>query len=195
MFEILDELMKEKGITIYKLSKDTGISSTTFYAWRKGDYTPKREKIELIADYFGVTYDYLIGKQKTVVTNKIPILGYVPCGIPIEAVEDVLGYATVGHVVSDEYFALYARGNSMTPDIKKGDLLIVKLCSYVDSGKIAIVKIDGNEATCKKVIYNSDGLTLISLNSDYDPMVFTKEEVANTPVTIIGEVKEIRRQL
>lgn len=62
MYEIFKRLMEEKGITAYKVSKDTGISSQTLSAWKKDIYTPKREKMELIANYFGVSVDYLMGR-------------------------------------------------------------------------------------------------------------------------------------
>ena len=62
MYEIFKRLMEEQGITAYKVSKDTGISSQTLSAWKKDIYTPKREKMELIANYFGVSVDYLMGR-------------------------------------------------------------------------------------------------------------------------------------
>ena len=62
MYEIFKRLMEERGITAYKVSKDTGISSQTLSAWKKDIYTPKREKMELLADYFDVSVDYLMGR-------------------------------------------------------------------------------------------------------------------------------------
>lgn len=195
MFDVLEDLLKQKGISIYRLAKETGLTPTFFYEWRKGKYTPKKDKLKLIADYLDVTPEYLQGTQETPpdLTTLIPILGYVPCGEPIEAVEDVVGYASVSPTISKDYFGLYAKGNSMFPKIEEGDLLIVKLCSQVDSGKIAIVKVNGDEATCKKVIYGQRSITLIPLNTMYDPITITDEE--DTPVMIIGEVKEIRRKV
>lgn len=197
MFEILESILKQKGITIYRLAKDTGISTTSFYEWKKGKYTPKQDKLQMIADYLDVTVDFLSGKKEINenVSTLIPILGYVPCGEPIEAVEDIVGYANVSPSITKNYFGLYAKGNSMFPKIEEGDLLIVKLCQSVDSGKIAIVKVNGDEATCKKVIYNQNSVTLLPLNNSYDPITYSLDEVSEMPVTIIGEVKEIRRSL
>lgn len=62
MYEIFKKLMDERGITAYKVSKDTGISSQTLSAWKKDIYTPKQEKMELIANYFDVSVDYLMGR-------------------------------------------------------------------------------------------------------------------------------------
>ncbi len=65
MYEIFENLLKERGITAYKVAQDTGITTATLSSWKKGRYTPKREKLQKIADYFGVTVDYLMtGKEE-----------------------------------------------------------------------------------------------------------------------------------
>ncbi len=65
MYEIFENLLKEHGITAYKVAQDTGITTATLSSWKKGRYTPKREKLQKIADYFGVTVDYLMtGKEE-----------------------------------------------------------------------------------------------------------------------------------
>lgn len=61
MYEIFERLIREKGITAYRVSKDTGISQATLSEWRKGTYTPKIEKLQKIADYLEVDIDYLLG--------------------------------------------------------------------------------------------------------------------------------------
>lgn len=197
MFEIFDELVKQKGLTYYRIAKDTGISTTMFYDWKKGRSVPKVDKLKKIADYLGVSLEYLQNKseQTNEVITKIPVLGYVPCGIPIEAVEDIVGYVNVTPRIKKDYFGLVAKGDSMAPDIKDGDLLIVKVKNIVDSGKIAIVKVNGDDATCKKVIINKDSITLLPLNNSYNPVTFTSDDVKSLPVTIVGEVEEIRRYL
>lgn len=63
MYERLELLLKEKGITAYKLAQDTGVSTATLTSWKQGKYVPKPEKLQKIADYFGVTLDYLYGKS------------------------------------------------------------------------------------------------------------------------------------
>lgn len=64
MYEIFERLLKEKGVTAYRVSKETGIGASTFTDWKNGRSTPKQEKLQKIADYFGVTLDYLmVGKE------------------------------------------------------------------------------------------------------------------------------------
>ena len=64
MYEIFEQLLQKHGITTYKVSKDTGISQTTFSNWKSGRSTPKQDKMQILADYFGVTVDYLLGIEK-----------------------------------------------------------------------------------------------------------------------------------
>ena len=64
MYEIFEKLLKEKGITAYRFCKDTGVSSSTISTWKKKDSKCGTELAEIIADYFGVTIDYLMtGKE------------------------------------------------------------------------------------------------------------------------------------
>ncbi len=65
MYEIFEQLCKEKGVTAYRVCKETGITTATISNWKAGRYTPKQEKMQKIADYFGVSVDYLMtGKEK-----------------------------------------------------------------------------------------------------------------------------------
>ncbi|MGN7760491.1 helix-turn-helix transcriptional regulator [Paenibacillus sp. 22594] len=61
MYEIFEKLLEQHGVTPYRVAKETGITTTTFTSWKQGKYTPKREKLQKVADYFGVTVDYLMG--------------------------------------------------------------------------------------------------------------------------------------
>jgi len=71
MYAIFEELCKQKGVTPYKVSKDTGISTATLTSWKQGKYAPKDEKRRKIAEYFGVTLEYLDGVEKTEDTSAL----------------------------------------------------------------------------------------------------------------------------
>ena len=60
MYEIFEQLLKEHGVTAYRVSKETGVTTATLTSWKQGKYTPKPEKLQKIADYFGITVDYLM---------------------------------------------------------------------------------------------------------------------------------------
>lgn len=126
--------------------------------------------------------------------NMIPVLGIVPCGEPIEAIEDIIEWIEVVPSQATGHFGLIAKGDSMAPYILDGDILIVKHSPVVDSGQIAIVKVNGDDATCKRLIINDAGITLMPYNPTFQPMIFSPQDVEDKPVIIIGEVVEIRRR-
>jgi len=72
MYEILEQLLKERGITAYRLAQETGVTTATLTGWKQGKYTPKQDKLQKIADYFGVTIDYLMGNVKEEVLDPKP---------------------------------------------------------------------------------------------------------------------------
>lgn len=59
MYSVFEKLLKERGVTAYKVAKDTGITTSTLSSWKTGRYTPKPEKLKVLADYFGVSLEYL----------------------------------------------------------------------------------------------------------------------------------------
>lgn len=64
MYEIFEKLLEKYGVTAYRVSKETGITTATLTSWKQGKYVPKQDKLQLIADYFNVTIDYLMGTEK-----------------------------------------------------------------------------------------------------------------------------------
>ncbi len=65
MYEIFESLLKKYGVTTYQVAKATGISTASFTGWKQGKWNFKQDKLQKIADYFGVTVDYLItGKEE-----------------------------------------------------------------------------------------------------------------------------------
>ena len=156
------------------------------------------DKIEVMSSIFGVTPSYLMGwddKNSKFNPARIPVLGYVAAGIPIEAIEDVIDYEELSpETVKDgaEYFALQIQGASMEPKISDGDVVIVRKQPDVDSGQIAIVCVNGDRATCKKVMKHPGGILLQPLNPAYEATFYSAEEVQNLPITILGRVVELR---
>lgn len=130
---------------------------------------------------------------------KIPVLGTIPAGVPIEAIEEVLDYEEISEEMAShgEYFALKVRGNSMLPTIKDGDIVIVKKQDDAESGKICVVMINGFDATLKEIKKDPQGVWVLPHNADCDfkPTFFTNKEVIETPVRVIGVAVEIRRSL
>ncbi len=200
MYDVFEQLLQIHGVTPYKVSKNTGVSQSTLSDWKRGISTPKRDKLQKIADYFHVPVSYFYNDDEYQDTSnpkkgiKIPILGRVAAGIPIEAIEDVLDFEeiTPEMAAKGEHFALQIKGDSMEPKISDGDVVIVRQQPDVDSGQIAIVMVNGDDATCKKYVKHENGISLVSLNPAYSPMFYTFGEIEKMPITILGRVVELR---
>lgn len=129
---------------------------------------------------------------------RIPVLGRVAAGIPIEAITDVDDWEEIPESMAKtgEYFALRITGNSMEPRMLDGDVVIVKRQSDVDNGDVAVVLVNGNDATVKQITKSETGLTLIGWNlAVYTPRTYNKKECRDLPVSILGKVVEIRGKL
>lgn len=69
MYDIFEKLCNEKGVTPYRVCKETGLTTSTISNWKAGRYTPKQDKMQKIADYFGVSIDYLVSGEEKEETN------------------------------------------------------------------------------------------------------------------------------
>lgn len=205
----LSELRKQKGLKQGDLAAFLGIAQSTLSGWENGKFEiDDKNKIKL-ADFFGVSVDYLLGREVSANSPwnengidiaprkkgiKIPVLGRVAAGIPVEAVQDVIDYEEIDEEMAKtgEFFALQIKGDSMEPRIKSGDVVIVRKQDIVDSGEIAIVMVNGDDATCKKFVKHKNGVSLVSMNPAYTPMFYTTDEVESLPVRVLGRVMELR---
>ena len=193
---------KELGLTLLDIANACGVSEATVSRWESGDIANmKRSRIAQLANVLKISPSMLIHDDYDVQTNlnpiikpKVPVLGVVPCGEPIEAIEDIIEWIEVVPSQATGHFGLIAKGDSMAPFILDGDILVIKHSPVVGSGKIAIVKVNGDEATCKRLVINDAGLTLVPNNPMYQTLTFGPAEIADKPVTVIGEVVEIRRR-
>ena len=174
------------------------VTKATVNKWEDGTTKNlKTNHIQQLATIFGVSpSDMFCFNDSESDIVRIPVLGRVVAGIPIEACEDIIDYVGISkkEVKSDNLFALKVRGDSMKPRIMENDTLIVRQQNDAESGDVVIALIDGQDSTCKKLIKHKDGISLISFNQEYAPMFFTNEEILNRPVAIIGKVIENRQK-
>lgn len=204
----LSFLRKREQLTQAEFSQKTGIGRSAVSMYERGRREPDFETLEVIADYFNVDMDYLIGKsdieRKITITPslhsiRISVLGSVPAGVPIEAVEDVIDWEDIPAAMTrggKEYFALRVSGDSMYPKYLDGDIVIVHKTPVCDSGDDCVVYVNGYDATLKTVVLGEDGsVTLRPININYAPRTFTSAEVAELPVSIAGVVAELRRKV
>lgn len=200
----LKELREAKHISQAQLAKAVGVGQSTVGMWESGKSVPEYKTLLKVADYFQVTVDYLMGKTAvptTVAPNivRIPVLGAIPAGIPLEAIEEIIGWEEIPESMcagGKEYFALEVKGDSMWPDYLPGDVVIVRKAPCFESGDVCVVYVNGYDATLKQVKSQDDGsLTLIPRNQSYPPRTYSKEEVMELPVSIAGVVVELRRKI
>ena len=199
------QLRKHHDLTLEEVAEVVGVGKSTVRKWETGMIANmRRDKIGLLAKALHTSPAYLMGwnEQEEIEQNnisagaiRIPVLGYVAAGIPISAIEDIIDYEELApDMVKDgaEYFALQIKGQSMEPRISDGDVVIVRKQPDVDSGQIAIVCVNGDEATCKKIMKQDSGILLLPLNPAFAPTFYSNEDIENIPITILGRVVELR---
>lgn len=189
----IQHYMNIKNKTRQEICDDIGVKYTTFTDWLNGNTYPRIDKIELMANYFGINKSDLVEDNRTRSANRIPVLGRVAAGIPIDAIEDIIDYEEVSDKLSQagELFGLKIKGDSMTPRICDGDVVIVHQQSVAESGDIVIATINGDDAVCKKLHIFDKTVLLYSLNPLYDPINVT----GRSDFKIIGKVIELRGKL
>ncbi|MDL2310981.1 helix-turn-helix domain-containing protein [Peptostreptococcaceae bacterium OttesenSCG-928-C18] len=197
----LKQLRNKKNLTQKDLAKELNITKAAISNYERGRRKPEYETLKKISDFFGVDIDYLYG-QTTQSNRKesvrIPILGSVIAGTPVEAIQDILGYVEIDSSLAQtgEYFALKIKGESMEPRFLEGDTIIVRKQQNVESGEIAVVIINGNEATVKIVQKRTDGIELIATNSlVYSPTFYSKQDIEELSIEIMGKVVELRAKI
>ena len=202
-------LIDTKRISANKLLEITGHNSTGLIAmWKNGERQITTGDVALIANYLNLTIDELINKdlrfdnvQPTEIDKdivKIPVLGVIPAGVPIEAIEDVLDYEEIPKdwcKGGKKYFGLKIKGDSMFSKYQDKDIVIFLKTSEFNSGDDCCIMVNGDDATFKRVIKNELGITLQPLNSAYEIKMYSNEDIEKLPIKIIGVAKEMRRKL
>lgn len=195
----LKKARKAKGYTQVYVAKYIGLAQSSYSAWENGDTKIDPQQLVRLAKLYGTTVEYLIGDDAQAPGSlKIPVLGSVPAGIPLEAIEDVVDWEEIPQSMVNgdkEFFALQVKGDSMYPDYLPGDIVIVRKTPCCESGEDCVVYVNGYDATLKQVKISDEGITLLPRNPEYPPRTFTRDEVNSLPVTIAGVVVELRRKV
>lgn len=170
--------------------------------WENDKEEPRIDSVRYIADFFGMSLDEILGlkdnelsmyevinKDFSNITN-IPIVGTIAAGQPILAEQNIEGYMPILSSFLNkhkEYFYLKVKGNSMNLEFPEGSYVLVERTSTVENGSIAVVLVNGYEATVKKVSINKNIITLIPMSNDpsYQPQIY---DIMKDEVKIIGKV-------
>ena len=130
-------------------------------------------------------------------TSLIPILGSVRAGYNNYAEENREGYMTVDDrlkAMHPDAYVLSVKGDSMEPEICHGDMVICLPDVEVKSGDVAIVCVNGDIGTVKRVRFDGDGLTLVPANPHYRKLHYSAEDVESYPVSVQSKVIEVRHK-
>lgn len=199
----LAKAMQIRNIKASELSEKAHIPKSAISQYLSGLYEAKQKSIFKLANVLNVSEAWLMGLDvpmeslpiKKIDKIKIPVLGKVKAGYDYLVQENIIGYESIDNVPdSENYYALQITGDSMEPLFSDGDIAIVHKQDDFDSGNTCIILVNGDEATVKKVVKMDDGIDLIAMNPYYPVRHFTKNEMVEIPVKIIGKVVEARKR-
>lgn len=186
------------------VAQKLNISVPALSRYESGTYEPK--SLAIISDFaklYNVTTDYLLGlnvdyNHSDTSSAVVFVYGTIPAGVPMECIEDIIDTEEIPVEMlkgGKEYFGLKIKGNSMSPTYLDGDTIIFEKADDCESGQDCVVMVNGNDGTFKRIFKNGNSIILQPLNSEYQPMIYSSEQILNLPVRIIGIAREIRRKL
>jgi len=206
---ILSNRRIELNLTMKEVADAVGVSESTISRWESGNISNmKRNRIYALSKVLQIEPSVIMGWNESdninlrplneglSVGSKIPVLGKVPAGIPIEAIEDVIDEIELGAKMSTDgkgYFALMVSGNSMYPEYMDGDIAIVRKQETAETGDDVVAYVNGYDATLKRLVRSTRGITLRPLNPEFEAHTYTNQEIQSIPIRIAGVVVEQRR--
>lgn len=204
-YKFFDKLLKDNKTTVYRVSKSTGISASTFTDWKNGRSIPKIDKIKLIADYFGVPLEYMIsgggagsghGSSPAFEGALVPIIGEIRAGAPIITNESILGYERAEVGDTDEYFYLRVKGDSMKNiGMVEGSLVLFHKQQYAEEGDVVACLVGGECATVKRFSRVKKTVYLVPENEEYQPIKLSTDDFETGEARILGVACEIKIKL
>lgn len=210
----LKQRRKELGLSMKEVATAIGVSEATVSRWESGQIANmKRNYVPYYARVLDVSPEFIMGfedlndrvhmlqKKRSYndeyIVTRIPVFSYVSAGSGCFAESNIEEYVDISNELaqSGEFFGVRVKGDSMSPDIKDQDIVIVRKQEYSADGKIVVAVVNGNEGFCKRFVLYDKSIGLVSNNPLYKPMIFSQEEIENLPVRILGVVVELRRTL
>lgn len=212
----LKNIRENRKLTLRQVDYKSKVSFSHLSMIENGTRKPTALTLKELATVYNIDYIDLLEKagyldfaekekidksnQNTIKENNYAVVfiyGSIPAGVPMECIEDIIDTEEIPADMlkgGKQYFGLKVKGNSMEPDYLDGDTLILEKADDCESGDDAIIMVNGNDGTFKRVFKNENGIILQPLNPEYAPLVFTNEQIENLPVKVIGIVEEIRRK-
>ena len=190
------KLRSRLGITQDELAQRVNLSKSAIHNYEREFREPNIETLNKLAQVFNCSVDDIVsGNDPRYITIKV--YGFIPAGIPLECIEDIIGTEDLSMDMVDsdkQYFGLKIKGDSMEPEYLNNDIIILEKCSDAENGSDCVVMVNGYEGTFKRIKKSSSGITLLPLNKKYKPMEYSVQDIQNLPIRIIGKVVELRRR-
>lgn len=198
MYERYEKILAEKGLTSYQVSKATGVSQAVLSSWKVKRSKPKFISLKKIADFLGVSIEYLMGESDEKIEKPVkkdhmvqmPLYSQICCGNGCFVDDDIIDYISLPDTILNshkEYFAQYAKCDSMDgANIHDGDLLVFEKTNLLENSQIGCFCVDNNDAMCKKFYKTDSGIIMLQpANDKYDPIAVTVE---NQCFRILGKL-------
>lgn len=201
--QLIQDRRKQLNLTLEEVGNIVGVSKSTVKKWESGDISNmRRDKIALLAQALQISPVQLIIEENAILpasTDNIymrPVYDSAAAGFNVLAQDTIVGYMPT-QIMSpseqEQYIWVNVVGDSMSPLIDDGSKILIKMQESVDSGQIAVILIDGEEAVVKRVVYGADWIELQSVNPYYPPRRFEGQEVRR--IRVMGLVKEVSKSI
>ena len=216
--DLIKQYRTEKKMSLRTFAEKCGLSHTYISALEKNidprtnkPIAPTLDTVKFVSQGMNISIEEILrildDNQEFKVKEEAPkynansavvlIYGTIPAGVPMEMIEDIIDTEEIDANMlkgGKQYFGLKIKGNSMYPEYLDGDTIILEKVDNVESGTDACVMVNGNDGTFKRVFKNEGGIVLQPLNPEFQPMVYTNEQIEKLPIKVIGKVVELRRK-
>lgn len=214
MAEFLNDNVKflrnSKKISQQELADKVGVDRSTISRIENNEIETTVPVAEKIAKSLNVSFSDLVSKNLSfnnanivdIDTDiiKIPVFGTIKAGIPIESQSDIIDYVEIPRnwtTGDKKFYGLKISGDSMFPKYSENDIVIFEQNEDKElfNGKDVAVMVNGTESTFKKILVNEQGIILQPYNTAYDIMMFSKEQVEQLPIKVVGIAREKRTKI
>ena len=189
--EMIKYYRKKLGLTQEELGNYVGVQKSAIAKYENGRIENlKRSTIEKLSELFGILPSELLGISATnnVMSNTTNVIGVIPAGTPLEAIEDIIGEIEYpSRFANKEVFALQIKGDSMNKILPDGCIGLFEKTSTLENGEIGAIMVNGDDATVKKFYRLTDSYVLepVSFNPEHHPLIIKDGTV---PVHAIGKL-------
>lgn len=189
--EMIKYYRKKLGLTQEELGNYVGVQKSAIAKYENGRIENlKRTTIEKLSELFGILPSELLGISATnnVMSNTTNVIGVVPAGTPLEAIEDIIGEIEYpSRFANKEVFALQIKGDSMNKVLPDGCIGLFEKTSTLENGEIGAIMVNGDDATVKKFYRLTDSYVLepLSFNPEQHPLIIKD---GTDPVSVIGKL-------